>query len=84
MTNLPQNLRDDACYLRDTTDGSYSKVIEDLDSTADELARLREALREALAVVDECYEATGHIKVAKGSVQRNKILVALAKQEAQS
>jgi len=37
------------------------------------------ACREALKVVDECYEATGHIHVAKTSNQRMLIDAALAK-----
>lgn len=42
-----------------------------------------EACVEALAVVDDAYEATGHIRVAKTSHQRLKIESALAKARGQ-
>lgn len=42
-----------------------------------EIKRLRAALPDALAAIDEAYIATGHIKVAETSVQRERIVVAL-------
>jgi hypothetical protein len=42
------------------------------------LERAEGALREALSAIDEAYEATGYFKVAKDSVQRQKIVAALA------
>ncbi len=54
----------------------------DRDTTIERLraenAALRKACVEALSVVDECYAATGHIRVAKTSQQRMKIEAALA------
>lgn len=58
---------------------------EVLRYTEAEVARLQEvnkklveATKECLKVVDECYEATGHIRVAETSHQRILIVSALA------
>jgi len=42
---------------------------------------LLEAAKEALAVVDECYRATGHFKVADTSGQRERLRAAIQKAE---
>lgn len=63
----------------------YEEVARVMDEYArhfpasDRERELREALQEALSAIDEAYEATGHFKVAKSSVQRQKILAALSK-----
>ena len=36
-------------------------------------AEIKDVLVEALKVVDDCYTATGHFRVAKTSIQRMKI-----------
>ncbi len=41
-------------------------------------ADLLAACKEALKVVDDCYESTGHIKVAKSSAQRMAIEAAIS------
>lgn len=38
-----------------------------------------EIIRECLDVVDDCYDATGHFRVAKNSEQRKKIEECLTK-----
>lgn len=43
------------------------------------LREVRDAMKECLVVAEECYEATGHFKIAKTSVQRLKIESALSK-----
>lgn len=40
--------------------------------------KLREACKECLDVVDDCYRATGHTNVSAGSHQRQRITAALA------
>ena len=51
------------------------------DNGWESFADLLEACKECLEVVDDCYEATGHVKVAVGSDQRTKIEAAIAKAE---
>lgn len=55
---------------RRAADAELARVTEDRD-------RLRAACEECLKVVDECYEATGHIRAARTSEQRLRIEAAL-------
>lgn len=91
LTELRRKVTDQANSLRHAAEEATAykhdaKIdAERIDKMAAELATLRElrdavkpALSETLECVDECYKTTGHIKVAKGSIQREKIEQAIA------
>ena len=53
------------------------KPSAELAALRQDAERCREACREALSAIDDAYASTGHIKVAKTSRQRKKILAAI-------
>lgn len=66
------------------TYGAVAPSQDDIKSAAAIVERetacsaLLEALETAMVVVDECYAATGHVKVSETSVQREKVRSAIA------
>lgn len=62
---------------QEVTEANARRIVQCVNAHDDLLA----ACRECLAVVTECYEATGHIRAAKTSEQRLRIEAAIAKAE---
>jgi hypothetical protein len=85
LSRLRAELDPPVCRLQfpdGSVPGNAREAAEGWKRVADELRQRLEraegALREALSAIDEAYEATGYFKVAKDSVQRQKIVAALA------
>jgi hypothetical protein len=57
--------------------GDMHNLILDLDAMRHQRDALLAACKEALAAVDEAYQATGFVKVAKTSAQRQRIEAAI-------
>ena len=72
----PETAREFINSLRDMLDVAKGET----KAAVEREKGLREACTEALAVVDEAYAATGFIRIAKTSEQRQKIAAALAQE----
>ena len=67
------------CTAELSEDEEFQLVYECVSCIVNQRAKLLAACQECLTAIDDCYEKTGHFKMAKTSEQRMKIEAALAK-----